>query len=94
MKYTLSILILILVLVSSCSSKSGERAAAKYKRETQVIQKVALSDVITMSPLQGTLYLLQYNESNTYYVTLTGKLNMVQDTVFIYNIRSFKRNKR
>lgn len=91
MKYPLVILILVLSLSMSCTSRSERLANYKNKPATVVLNKVALSKVVNYEYRTG---FLQYYESDTTFVTLVGTLNIVKDSITVSRITTFKRIRR
>jgi len=90
MRNTLVILILTLALASACTSKS-ERVAKYKAKEPVVLLKVAFHTVIDYEQRLG---ILQYYESDTTLITLAGNMKLVQDSVLITRISTFRRTRR
>lgn len=91
MRYPLVLLILILSLSMSCTSRSERVAKYKNKPATVVLNKIALNTVIDYDYRIG---FVQYYESDTTFVTLVGTLNVVQDSIHVTRITSFRRARR
>lgn len=84
-------LIFILSLSMSCTSRSERMANYKNKPATVVLIKVAFNTVIDYEQRVG---ILQYYESDTTLVTLAGNMKLVQDSVFVTRITTFRRARR
>lgn len=89
MKKLITLILLVAIIATSCTSRSERLARYKTVVETKVILKVPLSKVIEYDNMSQ---LLQYHESDTTLVSLIGAMYSVQDSVFVTKYAIFKRS--
>ena len=93
MRRVIIALIISLVFFSSCTSRSEKYAKARELKEQVVVLKLPFSAVFTFEPMSNGNQIIQYDESDSTFITIGGKAYIVQDSIFVTSIKSFKRSR-